>query len=501
MNKPTLRVTLTNRWATFNCDTDEQIKVKKIYQYEAPGGQFSTAYAEGGWDGRKNLMARGRVASGLFLEQLAKLKEKYALSVVDKRVMPKFRDVPLKSERKFQIDCVRAMTKASRVGGVVLMATGDGKTRTAAMYFSILIGSALFVVDELTLLEQTRQEFESLLGECIGVVGGGKYDPQRITVATVQTLARARKRKEFRKWFESVTVLVIDEVHVAINKSNIDVITSVKPLAVFGLTATLETAKEDVRMRVAALCGPVIFEHTIREGTEEGHLTAGTACFVAFRDPLKGPVPGYWTQARIKGQGLVDVFVKPWLREAAYRYRVALSGPRNDCIEALVREGLRRNHNVCVLVESIDHLRALSRRLRDVKHRALCGVKSISGDPKDRIKALKDMDAGRLRLFIATRVFGKGVNVRKLSCIIDGTAMPGRNGAMQRYGRGVRRAEGKERLLYIDVADRGRFGSAAQSREAALMETGAEAVYVDWSGNAEAVFDTVEYEESMRESK
>ena len=494
--KPILHITLGNRWAVFDCDPDTQAEVKKHYRYECEGARFSSAYTEGGWDGFRNLFARGRVASGLFLEQLAALKSAYSLRVTDNRVAPKFHERTLTSVRSFQVDCVTAMANASRLGGVVLCATGDGKTFIAAMYFSILIGNAVFVCDELTLLEQSRQEFETLLGEKVGVVGGGKYDPRRITVATVQTLARARNRKEFRKWFESVSVLIIDEVHVAINRSNIDVVTSVKPLAVFGLTATLETAKEDVRMRVAALCGPVIFEHTIAEGTSEGHLTAGTTCFVGYRDALPGPVPGYWTKVRVKSEGLVDVFVKPWSREAAYRYRVALSRPRNDMIEALAREGLRRGHNVCLLVESVDHLRALSNRLRDVRHRALCGVKSISGDPKDRIKALKDMDAGRLRLLIATRVFGKGVNVRALDCIIDGTAMPGRNAAMQRYGRGVRRSEGKERLLYIDVADRGRFGGSAKSREAALMETGAHAMHVEWNGNAGTVFDAVEEEES-----
>ena len=377
------------------------------------------------------------------------------------------------------------------------MATGDGKTYTAAMYFKLIIGNAVFVCDELTLLEQSRQAFESVLCEKVGVVGGGKYDPRRITVATVQTLAHARKRQNFRKWFETVSVVIIDEVHVAINRSNIDVVTSIRPLAVFGLTATLETSKEDVRMRVAALCGPVIFEHTIAEGTKEGHLTAGTACFVSYRDSLPGPVPGYWTKIRVKGEGLIDAFIKPWSREAAYRYRVALSCPRNDLIEGLAREGLRRKHNVCLLVESVDHLRALSNRLRDVKHRALCGVKSISGDPKDRIKALRDMDAGELHLLIATRVFGKGVNVKSLSLIIDGTAMPGRNAAMQRYGRGVRTSEGKDRLLYIDVADVGRFSESSRSRAAALMETGAHAVHVEWRGDAAEVFNEVEYMEAV----
>jgi len=485
-----LRVTLTNRWAVFHCEPDEQACVKKFFRYQPAGSEFSSAYKEGGWDGYKNLMSRGRVASGLFLAQRDALAAEYELHVDDKRVWPGFRDCDMTTARDYQFNCVENMVQASNTGGIVLAATGVGKTFIAAKYFSRMMGTGLFVVDELTLMEQQRLEIEEHLGERVGIVGGGKFSPKRITVATVQTLARARKKAEFRKWFERVEVIIIDEVHVAINRRNIDVIASVKPFAVFGMTATIELQKEYVRMPIAALCGPTVFTYSIQDGTDEGHLVEGIVGFVAYRDTLKGKPPGYWTKARHDGE-IIDVFVKPWSREAAYRYRVALSKDRNDCIEALVREGLRRGHRVIVLVEHIDHLRVLSRRMRDITHRVLSGDKKLSGHPRDRIAALHDMDAGKIKLLLASRVFGKGVNVRTLSLVIDGSAMPGRNGAMQRYGRGVRTADGKKCLLYLDISDKGRFGGAAEARERALLETGAKAMYVDWCGDAACVFDEI----------
>ena len=59
--------------------------------------------------------------------------------------------------------------------------------------------------------------------------------------------------------------------------------------------------------------------------------------------------------------------------------------------------------------------------------------------------------------------------------IIDATGKPSRNNVIQRYGRGVRQAEGKTELLFYDIADRGnsKFTDAAWARYRALKETGA----------------------------
>jgi superfamily II DNA or RNA helicase len=480
--KRTLNVTLTNRYASFDYGPKTMLRLKKYFRYRAKGFEFSQAYRIGAWDGYRNLLLRGRVASGLFLERKRLLSKRYNLVIDDLRKFPEFNNKPGTGEaRDYQEEALEKMIAASNVGGIVLAATGTGKTRLAADYFRRLVGPAVFVVDELTLLEQSRAEISAVLGEKVGIVGRSLFVPERISVATVQTLHKHRADYRFRRWFESLAVIIIDEIHVAVNRRNVDVVQTVKPLAVFGLTATIQMNLPEVRLPATALTGPVIFRYSIQEGVKEKHLTQGRVCFVDIQDTLTEKTPGYWSA------DVPPVWMQPWSRAAEYRHRISLNMPRNRCIEKIVREGIRRGRRIIVLAEQIDHLKILTKLLSDIPHRVMSGNKALSGDSSLRIRAMKDMDAGKVRLILASRVFGKGVNVRTVDTIVDATGMPGRDSAIQRYGRGVRTAEGKEELLYIDISDRGnRFAATAKLREKALLETGASAFRIRWNGAASA---------------
>ena len=60
---------------------------------------------------------------------------------------------------------------------------------------------------------QTQRVLSALLERPIGMLGDGKKDVQEMTVSTIQTASRLSKAKEFRKYLESVPVLIGDEVH------------------------------------------------------------------------------------------------------------------------------------------------------------------------------------------------------------------------------------------------------------------------------------------------
>ena len=478
---PAISVVLTNRWATFRCSPELLTEIKPLFSYPVPGAQFSEAFKCGSWDGRKNLMARGRVASGLFLEMCAELKEKYRLRVTDHREPPKHKDLPaLNNARSYQTECVDAMNRC-QCGGIVLVATGAGKTFTTGDYLRQLDGYAVFVVDELTLWRQAKEELEKVIGEEIGLIGNGQFAPRRVTVATVQTLHKHRDKAAFRKWAEKLDAAVIDEVHVAINKRHADVIAQLKPKVVFGLTATLELEKPHVKLPVTAMCGPVIYRYPIQEGVKEGHLSKGKVIHVLFRDPLRGDAPGYHSIAN--GQ---QCWIPGWSKSAKYRYHVVLNKARNNLVEKLARETVRRGRFTVVMVERLDHLRVLSQRLRDVKHKVMSGAQSM----EERFCAKSKMDEGKLPLIIANRVFGRGIDISRVGAIIDATGLPGRNSAIQRYGRGTRKVSGKADLWYLNIADRASpFEGAAFSREKALAELGAETVRIVWSGRELAALD------------
>ena len=482
----TIEVIIRNRTTQFQCDAETQALLKPFFRYRPPGFQFSPKfkawklameqqtidpdeYNSGLWDGWVGFHRYKAVPTGLFLTEQSKLEEHFHLQISDLRERPKFRsldDMHMKRARPSQLECLKSMIGASDVGGLVISATGSGKTYSVGLYFSCLDGSAVFIVDEKTLMHQALMELRSILGdEEVGEVGMGLFNPKRITVATMQTLSRHQDQKDFQKWFNSLDAIVIDEIHQAVNRSNIGIVKDVKPSAVFGLTATLELNKEHIRMPVVALSGPMIFDYSLEQSTEDGHTTKGKIVAVEIHQ-------------------VGNAFDSP---QTSYEHLIVRSRKRNDCIEAITREALRLKKTTVVLTERRRHLRILSARIKDLPHQVLSGEYS----QETRVNAKDKMNAKTLPLILASRVFYKGIDIKTIDCIIDATGRPGRNAAIQRYGRGVRKAEGKEELLYIDISDAGDrnpMTAMTHSRHAAFREIKVPITRVVWSGDARKIF-------------
>jgi len=190
------------------------------------------------------------------------------------------------SDRGYQNECVEAMVENGHCGGLVLSATGSGKTFMAGMYYSRVEGPHLFVVDQLDLLWQAKKEIEAVLGEKVGFVGESKFKPRRITIGTIQTMHRHRRDPKFKRWTKDIQTVLIDEIHVMMNRRNFDVVSNIQPRAVFGLTATLQLKKKYVRTKAWALAGPVIYEFPVQKGMDENVLSRGIVIRVKFRNEV-----------------------------------------------------------------------------------------------------------------------------------------------------------------------------------------------------------------------
>src|SRR5205085_5207345 len=198
-NLPHVTFSVSNRWTTIECVPETQVKLKKFFRYRTKDCEFKYSYIKGTWDGYRCLLNNGAVPTGLFLETCPEISKQFNITIKDRRRFPCFREViTSEKERPYQKEAVEAMIKASSNGGLILAATGVGKTFLAAEYMRRLDGMSVFIVDELALLEQSRRALEAALGEKVGVVGRSEFDPRRVTVATVQTLARNKTRSDFK---------------------------------------------------------------------------------------------------------------------------------------------------------------------------------------------------------------------------------------------------------------------------------------------------------------
>lgn len=183
----------------------------RVRQFEKKQQQRGKKWS---WDGWINLICRDKrwcrcylkkegvhFATGFYSLVVKFLKDhNIPFQVIDKRKKYE-KNLFLKmskacEDRGYQTKFIDACVKVER--GVTKAATGAGKTFMGAKIIQ-QIGVSPFIVyvPSIDLLNQTKDEFEKFLqfknGKRIkvGIVGDGKFDPQDITIMTVQTAVRA----------------------------------------------------------------------------------------------------------------------------------------------------------------------------------------------------------------------------------------------------------------------------------------------------------------------
>lgn len=285
-----IRALVTNRVAYLSPKAPRK-RLMPFFSFSHP--QFQYMRGRGryhGWDGRINFMnANNELPAGLFWATKGEVAHETGIRF---KVKTRTKGVVLRkglsSDRAYQNDCVDRMLASIRHGGgLVLNATGTGKTRIAGIFASRVDAELCFIVDQLDLLEQARSEIQDLLGEQVGYVGNSVYSPKRVTIATVQTIHRHIRDKKFRKWFKNIELLIIDEIHVQMAKRNFKTVQKIKPLAVFGLTATLELRKKPVRVQAWSICGPVLYEYPLEQGMKDDVLSKGVIVRVLYKNPIE----------------------------------------------------------------------------------------------------------------------------------------------------------------------------------------------------------------------
>ena len=192
-------------------------------------------------------------------------------------------------DRDYQIECIEALSAEVSHGRrklLVEMATGTGKTRTAAAFIKRLfeagrVTRVLFLVDRIALARQAEDAFTDHLRDypCHVLRPGRGFDrAKRITVATLQTMI-AEYRDLSPGYFDLV---ITDECHRSIYGKWSGVLRHFDGIQL-GLTATPCTVDENTlpdpedglfvrdTLRFFELAEPT-YRYTLRQAIDEGHL-------------------------------------------------------------------------------------------------------------------------------------------------------------------------------------------------------------------------------------
>ncbi len=433
-------ITLTNTTAIFSGPNIYQART--VLSYRQKGYVFTRAYKVGGWNGWINLMShKGKFASGLAPWLIDRLHtEGIEVDTVDERPNILAQDGQLTrltssvTFRPHQAEAVEAAEREER--GVIWHPTAAGKTEVMIELASRIARPGLILVHRKDLMYQTAKRFMDTLGcdeKTIGIIGDGHWEPRVLTVATFQTLYRRLKERDgIEKWLrEEIGQVHVDEAHHLPAKSYERVMANLWAARWrYGYSATPYKEKDlETFFKVVSWLGPTVHRVGADELAEQGHLVPVDVFMV--RMPKNRMSWSKW--------------------QDAVEYGIVTNTVRNHYIIDLARrldEG--QSGAVAILVERLEHGRNLAQALN---------VPFIAGKQSTSVRqrAYEDVRQGKLNLIVVSKIADEGLDIPPLTHLIMAGGGKAPHLTIQRVGRGMRLAEGKERLFVFDFLDRGKY--------------------------------------------
>jgi len=318
--------------------------------------------------------------------------------------------------------------------GVWQAPTAAGKTIIMCGLISAYIDEVpLIIVHTDDLFKQTVAELERFFSCSIGQIKGKNLDIKDINVGMIQTLNNIHKKEIDFDW-DAFSMVIVDECHHvnSLDGSYANVLKKMDAPLRFGFTATLPTTEKGT-MSLEGLIGPKIGRTTYEELQEADVLANPTIKIykVPLDKHLKKMKGGY---------------------PAIYDAGIVYSKARNKLIAEKAAEQITNGLTVLIIVEQVEH----GEILQDILDETLPGTFRFIHGNTDSLEREneKGLLANKSRKgIIATRVWSEGTNIKTIGCVINAVGGKSSKSSVQRFGRGMRKAEGKDRVLLIDFFD------------------------------------------------
>ena len=414
-------------------------------------GEFVT------WDGKRHLLSpSGKFPVGL----LPRVMDFYAAKnmrpmIIDERP-PIERSTPLditnnlraigKEARPYQEHAANAAVATDR--GIIRLATGGGKTLIAALITAKLGKPTIVYVIGKDLLYQTQDVFSKIFHEPIGIVGDGKCEIRSINVATVWSVGQALGLKnnitldddgepekkidpdKFRKIKEMLlnsAVHIMDECHLAACDTVQVIARNIKAEYVYGMSAS-PWRDDGADMLIEAFLGRKIVDVSARELIKQGYLVPPSIRFIA-------PMPYQFKSGKYP---------------SIYSRYIVENEQRNSMVVKATKSMVEQGFVPLVLFHTIKHGDVL---FDHMKKTVPTGLLSGKDSAKQREKIKDELESGKIKCLVASKIFDIGVDLPILSGLVIAGAGKSSVRALQRIGRVIRPYKGKKMSAIIDFAD------------------------------------------------
>ncbi len=369
-------------------------------------------------------------------------------------------DVTLPSLRQeYQVPDFNKMFDSVR--GIVKWPTGAGKTLLAMHYIAQTgIFPVLFLVDRLSLLEQTIGVFQEAFGESnVGRINETTAEIKPITIGMVQTIYSGLKKRSttIEGFIKSVRSIIVDEAHhCPANSTFVILREATKAYRRFGLSAT-PYRSDGLDIMIDAALGQRIVDRSASELYELGYLVRAD---IRFREvPQIKWQPGY----------------ENW--HTIYRDGITNNGKRNDLIVSDALDLYDDDRRTVIFVNQIAHGKKLVSLLRE--RLPSDEISFVDGElPPGLRKIIFDKVMSKeIRIMVATSLADEGLDIPLIDAAImaDGGKSPVEK--IQQIGRTLRGGTrspwpDKRDSVIRDYLDRAPIlGKHADDRMAVYMNT------------------------------
>ncbi len=309
----------------------------------------------------------------------------------------------------------------------MVLATGLGKTWLSAFdTVQFQAKRVLFVAHREEILRQALSTFRAILPEAtLGLYTGDEKAPNAdVLFASIQTLGKAEHLRRFSP--RSFDYIIIDEFHHASASTYRRLIDYFEPEFLLGLTATPERTDGG---DLLALCGEnLVYRCDLVQGIEQELLSPFR--YIGVPDDVDYEnIP--WRSTRFDEEALTNA--------------VATVKRAENALEQHRKHGGTRTLAFCCSQRHADFMKEY------FESRGLRSASVHTGDGADpRAQSLERLEAGELDVLFAVDIFNEGLDLPNIDTVLMLRPTESRLLWMQQFGRGLRKAEGKERLTVVD---------------------------------------------------
>ena len=462
---------------------------------------------------------------------------KFNLQIVEHR---EFNNEKIKMPDKFLNDKIlrdyqNAIVKVSlrEKIGAIQAGTGGGKTECFIELLRQTGYASLILVEKIELLNQNIDRIKNSLGIEVGKIGGSKYEPNHITVATIQTLIKKLdfhsrinifKKRIKDKWVKNKIEEFVKENNLVHGiKNGLISIEATTRINKYGkeVGKKFKFTKEDnelieevsklyyneyielinylksIRFLIIEECHHSSCRSIQKICSEliNTEFRLGFSATVSRDDGNQMMIEGVLGKIvyNLSSDKLIreGYLIKPIINfYKNYMTKEEVKDLEQKCKDGLINEtpnynnfyvefivnNIKRNNLIKDIVDKNKSKKILI-LVKRIEHGNLLedqieGSKYLHGgtNKNERKQLLEDFTSGKINILISTiSILAEGVDIPSLDMVINAAANKGNIKTIQVLGRVLRKLEGKENAYYIDFIDPVNFFRVASSARKKIL--------------------------------